>query len=113
MAFSGYTPTSAGYFKNKGQWHTTPKVGDIIFFKNSVRICHTGIVIMVSGDKVYTIEGNTSDGVEVIPNGGAVCAKSYKLNNSSIAGYGRPAYDAEPVNSVPETKKWRIFWFRY
>jgi hypothetical protein len=73
--FSGYTPTSAGYFKNKGQWHTTPKVGDIIFFKNSVRICHTGIVIMVSGDKVYTIEGNTSDGVEVIPNGGAVCAK--------------------------------------
>ena len=107
--FSGYTPTSAGYFKNKGQWHTTPKVGDIIFFKNSVRICHTGIVIMVSGDKVYTIEGNTSDGVEVIPNGGAVCAKSYKLTNSSIAGYGRPAYDAEPVNSVPETKNGEYF----
>ena len=107
--FSGYTPTSAGYFKNKGQWHTTPKVGDIIFFKNSTRICHTGIVIMVSGDKVYTIEGNTSDGVEVIPNGGAVCAKSYKLNNSSIAGYGRPAYDAEPVNSVPETNNGEYF----
>ena len=96
--FSGYTPTSAGYFKNKSQWYTSnPQVGDIIFFKNSTRICHTGIVIEVKNNKVYTIEGNTSAGAEVIPNGGAVCAKSYALSNSSIAGYGRPRYDAEPV----------------
>ena len=107
--FSGYTPTSAGYFKNKKQWYSSPKVGDIIFFKNSTRICHTGIVIKVSGDTVYTIEGNTSSGPEVVPNGGAVCAKSYRLNNPNIAGYGRPAYDIEPVSSVPETKNGEYF----
>ena len=107
--FSGYTPTSAGYFKNKKQWYSSPKVGDIIFFKNSTRICHTGIVIKVSGDTVYTIEGNTSSGPEVVPNGGAVCAKSYRLNNSNIAGYGRPAYDEEPKASVPEISKEEYF----
>ena len=114
--FSGYTPTSAGYFKNKGQWYganTVPHVGDIIFFKNSTRICHTGIVIKVveneSGGTVYTIEGNTSAGAEVIPNGGAVCAKSYKLTNSSIAGYGRPAYDVGYEATVPETSNGQHF----
>lgn len=42
--FSAYTPTSAQYFKNKGQYHKSdPKPGDQIFFRNSSRICHTGI----------------------------------------------------------------------
>ena len=58
--FSAYTPTSAQYYKNKGQYHkSNPQPGDQIFFKNSVRICHTGIVYKVVGSKVYTIEGNT------------------------------------------------------
>ncbi|MDR2025401.1 MAG: hypothetical protein LBQ71_19650, partial [Hungatella sp.] len=39
--------------------------------------------------KVYTIEGNTSSGAEVIANGGAVCLKEYALINSRIDGYGR------------------------
>lgn len=107
--FSGYTPTSAGYFKNRKQWYTSPKVGDIIFFKNSIRICHTGIVVAVSGDIVYTIEGNTSAGQEVIPNGGAVCAKSYKITNPNIAGYGRPAYDEEPQADIPEVSNGQYF----
>lgn len=89
-----YTPESAQYFKNKGQWHTSsPKKGDVIYFKNSERIHHVGIVVEVSSDTVYTIEGNTSAGEQVIPNGGAVCKKSYSLNNQRIAGYGRPKYD--------------------
>lgn len=92
--FSAYTPTSAQYFKSKKQWYESkPIVGDIIFFKNSERICHTGIVYKVDNTYVYTIEGNTSAGDEVIPNGGAVCEKKYVLNNSRIAGYGRPKYD--------------------
>lgn len=91
--FSAYTPTSAQYFKNNKQWHTTPQVGDQIFFKNSQRICHTGIVYAVTDEMVFTIEGNTSNGSSVIPNGGAVCKKSYSKGNSRIAGYGRPNYD--------------------
>ena len=92
--FSAYTPTSAQYFKHIGVWHTDkPAPGDVIFFKNDQRICHTGIVYKVSKLTVYTIEGNTSSGAEVIPNGGAVCMKSYLLSNHRIAGYGRPEYD--------------------
>lgn len=92
--YSFYTPTSAQYFKNKGQWHTTPQKGDVIYFKNSSRICHTGIVSDVKGSTVYTIEGNTSNG-KFDADGGAVCDKSYDVSNSRIAGYGRPNYGAQ------------------
>lgn len=88
--FSAYTPDSAQYYKNKGQWVGNPQSGDQIFFKNPSRIYHTGIVTTVSSDRVYTIEGNTSSGPQVIANGGAVCEKSYPLAHGSIAGYGRP-----------------------
>ena len=107
--FSAYTPDSAQYFKDRNQWHTdNPEKGDEIFFENSERICHTGIVYKVDSTTVYTIEGNTSAGEQVIPNGGAVCKKSYRLYNSRIAGYGRPDYsgtdssgsDPEPVKKV-------------
>ena len=94
--FSNYTPTSAQYFKTKGLFCTLkPQKGDIIFFKNSLRICHTGIVYRVDSTRVYTIEGNTSAGTQVVPNGGAVCQKSYLLTNPRIAGYGRPNYREE------------------
>lgn len=101
--WSAYTPTSAQYYKNMGRWHTSkPQVGDQIFFKNSTRICHTGIVYKVDSSKVYTIEGNTSGASGVIANGGGVCKKSYALTNSRIAGYGRPKYDvsAQSANTT-------------
>lgn len=89
--FSAYTPTSAQYYKDKGQYYkSNPKPGDQIFFRGADRINHTGIVVEVAGSMVHTIEGNTSSGVDVVPNGGAVCRKSYSLNNSRIDGYGRP-----------------------
>lgn len=93
-SWSYYTPTSAQYFKNKGQWHTTPKKGDIIYFKNATRICHVGFVYAVDSSKVYTIEGNTSGASGVVANGGGVAKKSYAIGYSRIAGYGRPKYDA-------------------
>lgn len=98
--FSAYTPTAAQYFKSKNRWHEdTPKVGDLIFFKNNLRICHIGIVTKVNNSTVYTIEGNTSGGTEVVENGGGVFAKQYSLSNSRIAGYGRPNYEVEkPLN---------------
>lgn len=92
--FSNYTPTSTQYYKNMGRWYTSnPKPGDQIFFKNSIRICHTGLVYKVDTTRVYTIEGNTSGTGGVIANGGGVCKKSYLLSHPGIAGYGRPAYD--------------------
>ena len=83
---------SLGYYKNKGQFHTSgPKPGDQIFFGTSQsNSTHTGIVEKVTAQKVFTIEGNTSD---------QVARRSYSLTNSRILGYGRPAYDtvAEPA----------------
>ena len=104
-SWSYYTPTSAGYFKNKNQWHTSsPEKGDVIYFKNSERIHHVGLVYKVDSSKVYTIEGNTSNASGVVANGGGVAKKSYALNNSAIAGYGRPKYDKEDKEEK-ETKK--------
>lgn len=92
--FDDYTVASAELYKKAGAWYSTPERGDQIFFRNSSRICHTGIVVDVvkASNTVVTVEGNTSDGTEVISNGGAVCQKYYSLANSRIAGYGRPAY---------------------
>lgn len=92
--FNDYTVASAQLYKNKGAWYSTPEVGDQIFFKNSQRIFHTGIVYKVTATRVYTIEGNTTGASGVIANGGGVCKKSYALTASGIAGYGRPKYEA-------------------
>ena len=99
-AWSYYTPTSAQYFKNMHQWFTTPQRGDVIFFKNSQRICHTGIVLEVKNGRVYTIEGNTSGGSTLEANGGCVAKKNYPLGYNRIAGYGRPKYSNTPA-AVP------------
>ena len=98
--FNDYTVASAQLYQNKGRWYkSNPKVGDQIFFKNTQRICHTGIVYKVDNSYVYTVEGNTSSGSGVVANGGCVAKKKYKLSNSSIAGYGRPKYDVEKATT--------------
>lgn len=100
--FDDYTVNSAQLYKNKNAWYTSdPMYGDQIFFKNSVRICHTGLVYAVDVQKVYTVEGNTSAGAGVIPNGGGVFKKSYLLGDPCIAGYGRPKYDVAGLEYKP------------
>lgn len=98
--FNDYTVASADMYKKKGGWYKTPQVGDQIFFKNSTRICHTGLVVAVDVKKriVYTIEGNTSSERGVVANGGCVRKKSYSFDYSAIAGYGRPKYTAPAIN---------------
>ncbi len=90
--FSAYTPTSAQYFKNMGRWSQTPQRGALVFFQNSERIHHIGLVTDVKDGKIYTVEGNTAATEDVVANGGGVWAKSYDIGNSKIAGYGMPAY---------------------
>ena len=106
--FIYYTPTAAQGFKNAKQWYKYPKVGDIVFFKNSQRICHVGIVYRIDQSKVYTIEGNTNGGSTLEANGGAVAKKSYPLTYAKIAGYGRPDYKDNsfpPVVPASDIKK--------
>ena len=101
--FDDYTKSSAKLYIGKEAFYYAkagflPKPGDQIFFAKSgsfETIYHTGLVYKVDESRVYTIEGNTSDGAGVVPNGGAVCRKSYALTNAKIYGYGRPKYDED------------------
>lgn len=81
--FDDYTVTSAQLYKNAGRWTVNPAAGYQIFFRNGAGICHTGLVVKVSGGKVYTVEGNSSD---------AVREKTYRVGDPTIAGYGMPKY---------------------
>ncbi|MBE6592971.1 MAG: CHAP domain-containing protein [Ruminococcaceae bacterium] len=87
---------SAGYYRasaaNGGDYE--PKAGDLIFFRWSPekRIGHIGIVVYSDGEKVYTVEGNTSGGSTMVANGGGVYFKSYELDYSCIDGYGALPY---------------------
>lgn len=75
---------SMGYYRNAGRLYKSPKVGDQIFFGSGNSSYHTGVVETVSATKITTIEGNTS---------GMVARRTYSINDSTIAGYGRPKYD--------------------
>lgn len=79
-----------GLFKYKGKY--TPKRGDIAYFKTGRS--HVGIVEKVSGNTLYTIEGNTSN---------KVARKTYSLSNATITGYGVPQY--ANLNSKNTTKQ--------
>lgn len=95
---------SKSFYEKKKQYHkTNPKVGDQIFFKRNNKMAHTGLVYKVDNLQVYTVEGNTTSAKGVVPNGGCVRLKSYKLTSSSIDGYGRPAYTAEELGTVQST----------
>lgn len=75
------------YYKRRGQLHTSaPQEGDQIFFWSADRKskAHTGYVYAVDGECVYTVEGNVS---------GQVRRKQYRLDDASIAGYGRPDWE--------------------
>lgn len=95
--------SARGYYNKHGRLYDAPEIGDQIFFWSSdmSKISHTGIVMKVDAERVYTIEGNTSDGTTVEANGGAVCAKNYQIGYSRIAGYGRPDWSVLPDDSVP------------
>ena len=73
------------WFKSQNLWEEntyTPNPGDIIFFdwEADGKPNHVGIVERVDNDIVYTIEGNSTDGI---------CRqKEYSIYNEVIYGYG-------------------------
>ena len=91
------------WFKQRGLETSAPQRGDIGFFNNDT---HAVIVTGVSGNKVYTVEGNTKDwrtGKYVVmccdDNTGSTY-HAYARNLSDFSGFGRPNYyTADPVDS--------------
>lgn len=71
----------------------TPGSGDLIFFTRDKKTAsHIGIVLYSENGYVYTVEGNTSSASVLETNGGGVYAKSYKLTNPGILGFGKLPY---------------------
>lgn len=72
--------------KSKGTWHSTPKLGALVIFRNGG---HVGRVTKITDSHIYTNEGNTSKTGQnvVIANGGMVCDKVYSRNCKDIDGY--------------------------
>ena len=84
---------TAGIYNKKEGY--IPKSADLIFFKDMdslVSSSHIGLVLYSDGERVYTIEGNTSNGSELSTNGNYVALKSYPLTSSYIVGYATPEY---------------------
>lgn len=85
--------------KANGKWldaKGTPKVGYRVIFSQS----HIALVTKVTATKIYTNEGNTSDGTTVERDGGRVCNKYYDRTNPKILGYVIVDYEDEKVADV-------------
>lgn len=86
---------SAQFYRDNGAWierDGTPKVGDQIFFGPKGREQHTGTVVGVDSNYVYTVEGNSSD---------MTAKRQYSRTNTNITGYGRPNYTGKATPDVP------------
>ena len=83
-----YCPTLGNMFTKNAD----PKAGDIVIFKNGNTFTHTGLVTKVSGDRFWTIEGNTSGASGIIANGGGVCQKSYYKSKLPGTKFCTPDY---------------------
>jgi hypothetical protein len=84
---------SAQYYRQKGRYDNTPKIGDQVFFQTGGGIGHTGIVVEVTSSTIVTVEGNSSNQVK---------KNTYNRSNGYIAGYGHPLYsDADGAAATP------------
>lgn len=83
-----YCPYAVVWFSSRGRFVRAgsgqPQAGDVIFFTDDGQTAeHVGLVEQVAGSRIHTIEGNSSN---------RVCRRSYAANDSSLLGWGRPAY---------------------
>lgn len=105
IGFSAGCTQDFNYFKSKGQIVNDPQIGDLVFFGNT---SHIGIIENVDNDRIYTIEGNTSNKAELIINGGQVAKKSYLKTSQYIHSYARPKYNEEGQNTEENNEEQQI-----
>ncbi|WP_083998001.1 peptidoglycan-binding protein [Picosynechococcus sp. PCC 7003] len=84
---AAYCPYIEGYARRVGQWHKTPRAGDLALFHFGNRLAvHIGIVETVNGSGFSSIEGNTSAASNA--NGGMVQRRSRRV--PQCRGFYRP-----------------------
>ena len=90
-----YVPYCAEFYQKQGRYKAKgtykPQPGDLIIYGSN---SHIGIVEMVQGNKVFTIEGNTSANGKS-SNGDGVDRRSRELCDRWIKGYCLPDYKEE------------------
>lgn len=95
--------TMLKYFRSKQMIVSSPKPGDIVFFKfnskSQAQAEHIGLVVDVQANKIITIEGNTSVGNDA--NGGSVMERT---RTGCIVAFARPNYDNTTVVNNSPTK---------
>ena len=77
------------FFKKRGLIFSYPEVGDIVFFKPTkigATSSHTGVIIKITNDYIYTVEGNAGSNTD------GVYQMCYKKNYKKFLGFGRPNY---------------------
>ena len=84
---------SASYFREHGELVNQPQIGDQSFYYSGSGINHTGIVVDVSNNSFYAVEGNYSDKVSLV---------KHQISGRDIAGFGRPNW--EIVSSTDTAK---------
>lgn len=91
-----YTPSGVNWFKSRGRFGSTPRVGAIVYYNISGlgRVSHCGIVEAVHSDGTWTaIEGNTD------VYGGRTGGQVMRQRRSKVGtggGFGYPSYAASP-----------------
>jgi LysM repeat protein len=94
------------WFKNRGQWGHTPRVGAVVFFDWNAdgEADHVGLVETVNADgSIGTIEGNSTN-----PAGGRYGVFRHTERAPYILGYGYPAYDSQGNPGVGNPKTYTI-----
>lgn len=86
--------TLASKSNSVNQRYIAPNVGDVVIYWNGSRFYHTGYVIAVTSTTYTTIEGNTSGGTGIDPNGGGVFKKVHSIAEAKAKGhkFHRPDY---------------------
>lgn len=93
---TAFTPTLAGWFRERGQWSATPAVGALVFYDwpgdRLDRIQHVGIVESFTATTITTIEGNTSNSTFGSQDDGDGVWRRTRPRDDSVVGYGLPIY---------------------
>lgn len=105
-----YCPYWAAWWREHGQWSTTPLIGGVAFFdwsgkRQAGREAHVGTVTAVGPSSITTVEFNTVAGTGNQSDGGGVYVRSRGLG--TVVGYGLPVWAPErattalPAHRVP------------
>ena len=101
-----YCPSHVNWFKGRGQWGSSPRVGAVVFFdwNGDGEADHVGLVETVNADgSIGTIEGNSTN-----PSGGRYGVFRHTEWPKYVLGYGYPAYDSQGNTGVGNPKTYTI-----